>query len=108
MSKFGYSYPPGVSEKDLPGNSPEEQEHEAMIESLYEAIAPLRSGHTDDGEDQVVLALEKIVSAAYLKGYENGRGDEAMAQEAKQDSLKPDASRPYRNLQVEPGDLGND
>jgi hypothetical protein len=92
MSKFGWSYPPGVTEAMLPGNSPAEQEQEAMIESLYEAIAPLRKFYTDaddadvadateSAEDEVVTALEQLMGEAYAKGHSDAHGDEVLIHE---------------------------
>lgn len=83
MSKFGWSYPPGVTESMLPGNSKEEQEKEAMVESLYEAISPLRAyydceaGDAEVTEDSVVTALEKIIDDAYAKGKADALADHA-------------------------------
>jgi hypothetical protein len=84
MSKFGWSLPPGVA--TLPGESADEQAAEALVEELYEAVAPLRTFYTEPGiadetEDGVVTALEKIVSDAYTKGRADALADEAIAAE---------------------------
>lgn len=86
MSKFGWSYPPGCTESMLPGNSKEEQEAEAMVESLYEAISPLRQFYAEVGaaemeEDNVVAALEIIVGKAYAEGKADALADESSARE---------------------------
>jgi hypothetical protein len=83
-TNFGWSLPPGCLA--LPGESPEEQAAEAMIEALYETIAPLRKFYADPAaaestEDAVVNALEKIVTAAYTVGRTSGMSDMGHASE---------------------------
>lgn len=84
MSKFGWSLPPGCL--TLPGESREEQEAEALVEALYEAISPLRPHYAEVGaaeitEDAVVATLEQIVKDAYTRGRTDAAADHAMAME---------------------------
>jgi hypothetical protein len=59
------------------GSPDDESAAEAMIGSLYEAIAPLRQFYTltadaEDTEDAVINTLEQIVTASYVKGQRDG------------------------------------
>ena len=86
MSKFGWDLPPGVSVSDLPGNSKQDQEDEAMVDALYEALQPLHdhmpnSEAAERCEEDVVLKLARMMAEAYGGGYEQGMFDQHMAQE---------------------------
>jgi hypothetical protein len=87
MSKFGWSYPPGVTENMLPGNSKAEQEQENLVESIYEAIKAFRKFYDSEGgegdtiEDQVASQIEAMLSEAYAKGKADAQSDEALVHE---------------------------
>ena len=86
MSKFGWSYPPGVSEGMLPGNTPQDAADEALADLLYIALESLHdhmpnTEAAERAQDDVVLRLMKIVSATYDNGYKDGMADERMAHE---------------------------
>lgn len=107
MSKFGWSYPPGVTESMLPGNSKEEREQEEMMDLIYSALDPLRKFWKGDGaeqaEDVVATAIEKIVSNAYAKGRGEGIHDEALANEYRiaEEIKRRDAFLKHKGLAAE-------
>ena len=108
MSKFGWSYPPGVTESMLPGNSKEEQEAEAFYDTFYDKMAELATvtpaTDTVDAEYHLKAeALDKFVEwawkqmgEAYHRGYTDGMGDEAFAQEMKAQQHQQDKEEEQR------------
>lgn len=90
MSKFGWSLPPGCT--TLPGEELDAQQAEAMVERLYETVAPLRPEAPtplyEQLEDEVVTALEKIITEVYAEGRTDALADEAMAREAEEETSR--------------------
>lgn len=75
MPNFGWSYPPGVSNSDLPGNSKAEQEEEALGTLVYELLG-------EDTPDDVVNKIIALWHDAFNGGYQQALADAAEAAEA--------------------------
>jgi hypothetical protein len=83
-SKFGWSYPPGVTESMLPGNSAAEQKEEALYDHVYILLEMHSVKLPDDALDKLVEAIVKLVSSTWKEGYDSGMADEQIAQEARE------------------------
>lgn len=85
MGIFGWSYPPGVSERDLPGNSDAEQAAEAFGEAMYDQM-PESMG--DDLREKLLTWAWAQVGDAYAKGYQQGQADAHLAYEESQPPIE--------------------
>jgi hypothetical protein len=71
----GWNLPPGCNVHDLPGNSREEEQAEALYDKLADAIAVL-----DLDNETTRKALDKLVAIVgdvYARGYADGMADRA-------------------------------
>lgn len=68
MANFGWSYPAGVNENDLPGNSRADQEAEALATVIYELLG-------DDTSDEIVLKIIALWHDAFNGGYQQALAD---------------------------------
>jgi hypothetical protein len=77
-----FNMPPGVSVRDIPGNTPDEQEAEAFFDLVYdklEEVAPATSSLMDEEErNAFVTWLWGLMGNAYSKGYADGGNDAAV------------------------------
>jgi hypothetical protein len=79
---FGWDLPPGVSARDLPGNTPADQEAEAFYDAFYEMEEKARKLHPELGDnyvEELATWVWKQMGEAYGQGYEKGIDDEALA-----------------------------
>lgn len=77
MGIFGWNLPPGVSVRDLPGNSAAEADAEAFWDNVYDQFPELP-------EELLARIAEwswTKVSDAYAKGYAEGMKDNRLAAE---------------------------
>ncbi len=83
----GWNLPPGCSVRDIPGNRPEDEAQEALLDELYEQIAKHLGGASADEAVSGPLAewYSTKIGEAYRMGYEQGISDERMAQEYNRD-----------------------
>jgi hypothetical protein len=93
--KFGRSYPPGVSDRDIPGNRPEDQEAETFYDAVFEAVAsqdiseePDLYSLREEGVNNLAEKLWEMMGESYAKGYGQGGSDEALAATFEKDSIK--------------------
>jgi len=81
MSDF--NMPPGVRVRDIPGNTPDEQDAEAFHELVYDKldeVAPHTSTLMDEEErNAFVTWLWGLMGNAYSKGYGDGSNDATVA-----------------------------
>lgn len=102
MSKFGWSYPPGVSERDLPGNSPAEQRIEALTEKIFDILEATRTADPNTAFDDAAVKFLDIISDAYIEGRDDARGDDMLVRD-----LQPSPIHDYeefikeRNLEAD-------
>lgn len=81
-SPFGWSYPPGVTESMLPGNSKADQEDEARAEAIATILIECKGIDMDDTTtENAILALMALLDLAYLAGRQDAMADEAIAEE---------------------------
>jgi hypothetical protein len=80
----GWNLPPGVSERDLPGNEPEDPIAEDIYHILFEAL-PQEMESLEVTFNKVMDCVERARSTAYLDG---GR-DEAYAASLRREQGDP-------------------
>jgi hypothetical protein len=80
---FGWDLPPGVSTRDLPGNTDQDREADRAVafeDALYDKCREVFSQPPDA---LVIEWLWKQMGEAYSEGYQQGVSDEAYANDCK-------------------------
>lgn len=77
MGIFGWSLPPGVSMRDLPGNRPEEQAAEALMDLIYDQFPSTMS---DDDMEKLSTWISDQIGKAYNEGYQQAVADRKEAE----------------------------
>jgi hypothetical protein len=72
--------PPGVTTSMLPGNTPEDQAAEELMDEIYTAIE-LAGYAPDEKSERLAASFSKLMDTAYSDGYKTAQMDEAFAQE---------------------------
>jgi hypothetical protein len=90
----------------------EDTKLEAQLDSIVNAIKS--SGVSDEFMESpfvehIVNGVKVLLDAAWADGYASGMSDESMAKDTRAsqnpDRFAPSATRPYRNIPLEAGDL---
>jgi hypothetical protein len=68
MVNFGWSYPAGVNDNDLPGNSRADLEAEALSYVIYELLG-------EDTPDEVINKIIALWHDAFNGGYQQALAD---------------------------------
>lgn len=75
--------PPGCSVRDIPGNSKEDLEAEAVYDAIYEELAKVKM--TDDEANALAEWIYDSLGDAYSKGYQEGMSDADSARDVRGD-----------------------
>ena len=77
-----FNMPPGVRVRDIPGNTPDENDAEAFFDLVYDKldeVAPHTSSlMTEDERNAFVTWLWDLMGNAYSKGYKDSSNDAAV------------------------------
>lgn len=73
----GWNLPPGCNVSDLPGNSPEDERVEALMDKIYDCLSAVEA--MDEIREKVAQELFKLCEDSYQEGYFQGAADERMA-----------------------------
>jgi hypothetical protein len=65
----GFNLPPGCSDRDIPGNRPEDIVAERIYDSIYDALEPLKLKDSEAFE-QAVENIYKLINDSFNLGYQ--------------------------------------
>jgi hypothetical protein len=74
----GFNLPPGCNVSDIPGNRPEDDEIESIMDIIYDQFPDSLSAIE---KESLCLWIVARMGESYDAGYKQGMADEAMARE---------------------------
>jgi hypothetical protein len=79
----GWNMPPGCNERDIPGNSREDEAEEALANSVANVLVEYGIDPDSKCAEALYDFVSKLRSDAYAEGYAQGGSDEREAQDYK-------------------------
>lgn len=90
-SKMGWDLPPGVSVRDIPGNRPEDEAAETLVDKVFDVLEKAgltgKTSGEQSGIDSAVEQLCQIIGEADTTGRSSALSDFSAAQEYRDEQI---------------------